>query len=1038
MNQIYNMKNFNLKQFRKSLTLIGIFFFTTLTMYAQNEIVVTGKITDDKNEPLTGTVIVVKNQPGLGTAADVDGNYKIKAGINDVLVFSFLGFDTKEIPINGKTIINVSMSESTTTLEEVTVVASGVQRKVSVVGAITSVETSTLKNTASASLSNSLAGNVAGIIAQQKSGEPGQNYSEFWIRGISTFGANASALVLVDGIERNFNEVNVEDIESFSVLKDASATAIYGNRGANGVVIITTKKGAAGKVNINAKMEFGITTPSRMPKYVNAATYANMANEARLSRGEDLKYTPSEIDIIEYSLDRDLYPNMDWKKEILNNTTTSTRTMLNISGGGSTARYYISGAYYNEDGLYKADKMKNYDTNTNYKRYNFRSNVDVNITSSTIIELGIAGWVATQNQPGEADSGTLYSTFGTLTPLTVPKIYSNGLFPTYGTGHQMNPYVLLNETGYREQWNNKMETNIAVRQNFDFLTEGLNFYGRFSFDAYNENFVKRLKNPTLYRAETQRDAKGRMVLTKVRDANPLTQETGSWGDKRYYLEMNLNYEKLFAEHHRVSGLLLYYQQEYGRNDAQGNIFAAVPAKNMALSGRATYSFKDRYFLEFNFGYTGSENFEKGKRFGFFPAIAGGWLISNESFIADNFAWLNKMKVRYSYGEVGSDRLEGNTRFPYISVVNRDGFYKFGETGQTHVNGVAISTIGTPNLTWETAIKHNLGIDIDLFDKFSLTADIFKDTRQNIFKERKHMPSTVGLSGNQMPWANVGRMENKGVDGTVAFTDKIGKVSYTLRGNLTYSNTNVLEYDEPANALPYKMTQGYRLNQTRGLVALGLFKDEEDIINSPKQNFSPVKPGDIKYKDVNGDGVINDDDIVPIGYTTTPGLIYGLGISLEWNGFDFNALFQGAGNSDFFVGGWGVYPFEGGEIGNIMQVAANSSDRWISREISGNPATENPNAIFPRLTYGNNANNNRESSFWLRNSRYLRLKNLTVGYTIPKKITRKLLMEGARIYFLGNNLCVWDDFGWWDPELASGNGAVYPIQKNFTLGLTVNF
>lgn len=1032
------MKNFNIKKYKKSLILIIGIFFATFTMTAQNEVTVTGKVVDEKNEALIGAVIVVKNQPGLGTVTDIDGSYKIKAGENDVLVFSYLGYDAKEVLISGKTVIDVVLSESTTTLEEVTVVASGVQRKVSVVGAITSVETKTLKNTASASLSNSLAGNVAGIIAQQRSGEPGQNYSEFWIRGISTFGANASALVLVDGIERNFNEVNVEDIESFSVLKDASATAIYGNRGANGVIIITTKKGAAGKVNINAKVEYGITTPSRMPKYVDATTYANMANEARLSRGDDLKYTPSEIDIIEYGLDKDLYPNMDWQKEILNNTTTSMRAMLNISGGGTTARYYISGGYYNEDGLYKADKMKNYDTNTNYKRYNFRSNVDVNITSTTVVELGVAGWIATQNQPGEADSGTLYSTFGTLTPLTVPKLYSNGLFPTYGTGHQMNPYVLLNETGYRETWSNKMETNIALRQDLSFITEGLNFYGRFSFDTYNDNFVERLKNPTLYKAETQRDAKGRMVLTKVRDANPLTQKTGSWGDKRYYTEANLSYEKLIAEDHRVGGLLLYYQQEYGRNDAGDNIFAAVPTKNMALSGRATYSFKDRYFLEFNFGYTGSENFEKGKRFGFFPAIAGGWLVSNEAFISKNFPWLNKLKLRYSYGEVGSDRLEGNTRFPYISVVERSGSYRFGETGQTFLNGVAIKTIGTPNLTWETAVKHNLGIDIDLFDRFSLTADIFKDTRRDIFKERKHMPGTVGLSDNQIPWANVGRMENKGIDGTVAYTDKIGKVSYTVRGNLTYSNTNVLEYDEPANALPYKMTQGYRLNQTRGLIALGLFENEEDIKGSPKHTFGPVKPGDIKYKDVNGDGVINDDDIVPIGYTTTPGLIYGLGLSLEWNGFDFNVLFQGAGNCDFFVGGWGVYPFEGGEIGNIMKVAANSSDRWISREISGTPDTENPNATFPRLTYGNNANNNRASSFWLRNSRYLRLKNLTVGYTIPKKITRKILMEGARIYFLGNNLCVWDEFGWWDPELASQNGAAYPIQKNFTLGLTVTF
>lgn len=1028
------MKNTNLKRF-----LIGIgLFLVTLNLFAQQEITVTGKVIDGHNEPLIGVAIIVKNQPGLGTTTDFDGNYKIKAGANDVLVFSFLGCDSKEVLVNGKKVINVTLKENTTALEEVTVVGSGTQRKVSVVGAITSVETGVLKNNSSANLSNALAGNVAGIIAAQRTGEPGNNVSEFWIRGISTFGANASALVLVDGVERSLNEVSVEDIESFSVLKDASATAIYGNRGANGVVIITTKKGKAGKVNINAKVEYGITTPSRLPEYVNASTYAAMANEARLSRGEDVKYTEADMDIIAYGLDRDLYPDMDWQKEILNKTTTSSRAMLNISGGGTTARYFISGAYYNEDGLYRADKMKNYNTNANYKRYNFRSNVDVDVTKTTTVELGVSGWIATQNKPGNASSDDLYGSFAALTPLTVPKIYSNGLFPTYGTGVQTNPYVQLNEMGYKEMWQNKIETNIAIKQNLNFLTKGLSFYIRFSYDSFSENYVERLKNPTLYRAEKERDAKGKLVLTKVLDERPLTQSTSSWGDRRYYGEMNLTYERLFAEKHRVSGLLLYYQQEYARNDAGSNIFAAVPRRNVALSGRATYSYMDKYLAEFNFGYTGSENFEKGKRFGFFPAVAMGWVVSNEAFMANTRSWLDNLKLRYSYGEVGNDRLAGDTRFPYISVVDGEGGYNFGEIGQTGVGGVAIKTIGTPNLTWETATKHNIGVDIGLFSKFTLTVDMFKDTRKNIFMKRDHIPGTVGLSGGQIPWANVGKMENMGFDGTMAYSDKIGDVSYTLRGNITYSNTNVIDYDEAANELNYKMTKGYRWSQTRGLIALGLFKDEADIENSPVHSFGPVKPGDIKYKDVNGDGVVNDDDVVPIGYTHNPGLIYGMGLSVEWKGFDFSVLFQGAGSCDFFVGGWGVYPFQEGEAGNIMKVASNPADRWISREISGTPDTENPNAIFPRLTYGNSQNNNRASTHWLRNGRYLRLKNLTIGYTIPKKISRKLLMEGARIYFLGNNLAVWDSFGWWDPELASDNGARYPIQKNFTLGLTLNF
>jgi len=1032
-------------------TIKTLFLMLTLclsaNLHAQKDITVSGTVSDETGETLIGVTVIVKNQPGLGTATDIDGKFKIKTGENDILVFSYIGFDNFEIPVKGQNTVNVVMKAGSSQLEEVTIVGAGVQRKVSVVGAITNIEPELL-NTPTSNLSNSLAGNVAGIIAMQKTGEPGSNYSEFWIRGISTFGASSSALVLVDGIERDFNQINVEDIESFSILKDASATAIYGQRGANGVVLITTKKGKSGKVNINFKAEYGLATPSRMAKYVDGVQYANLANEARMTRGMDPLYTDSELSIIRNGLDPDIYPNIDWQDELLKNVTSNYRAMINISGGGSTARYYISGGYYNEEGLYKT-QLQDYETNANYKRYNFRSNVDVNVTKSTILELGVGGWIVDQNKPGSS-SDDIWNSLATLTAISVPKVYSNGLFPTIGTGYNTNPYVLLNETGYKTIWENKIETNIAVRQDLNFITKGLKFYGRFSYDAYNYNSIARLKTPDLYRAEKQRDNKGNLVLTRKVESSPLTQSSETRGDKRYYGEVNITYDRVFNQKHRVGGLLFYYQQEFSRNENQSNeqnvttIMRIIPRRNLSLSGRATYSFDDRYMLEFNFGYSGSENFQRGDRFGFFPAIAGGWLISNESFIKNNASWLDNLKIRYSYGEVGNDSMkdaDGNDmRFPYITQVGGHWNYNFGNMGQTNRPGLAVTRIGTPNLTWEVAKKHNLGIDIGLFNQFTATFEVFKDNRDKILMARKHIPWTSGIDPdpNYAPWANVGKMESKGFDGTFAYNQKISEFDFTIRGNLTYSKSEVLEYDEAANSLYYQQTKGYRWGQSRGLIALGLFEDENDIANSPVHTFDEVMPGDIKYKDVNGDGKIDEADVVPIGYSNVPGLIYGLGFSAKWKGLDFNILFQGSGDCDFFLGGTGVFPFYYSETGNVLKQVANESNRWISREISGTADTERQDVIFPRLSYGENKNNSQPSTWWLRNSRYLRLKNLEIGYTLPRLLTRKWLMESVRIYFVGNNLCVWDNFKWWDPEIASKNGAVYPIQKNFTMGLTVSF
>lgn len=1028
----------------KRLILSASMLLIVFSLFAQKEVTVSGTVKDEKGETLIGVNVVVKNQPGFGVVTDIDGNYKIKTGSNEVLIFSFVGYDKQEIPISGRSKIDVVMKPAATSLDEVTVVGAGVQRKVSVLGAITSVDVKTMKMPTS-NLSNALAGNVAGIIAMQQSGEPGENGSTFWIRGKSTFGANDGALVLVDGIERNFNEINAEDIESFSVLKDASATAIYGQRGANGVLLITTKRGTEGKVKINFKAEYGNQRPTRMPEYVDAPTYAKLANESQLTRDMEPIYSKEELDIITYGLDPDLYPNVDWQDEVLKDNTSNYRAMLSVSGGGPTARYYLSGAYYNEDGMYKADNMNRYKTNAKYKRYNFRSNVDVNITKTTILELGVGGWIVDQNKPGSS-SDDIWGSLSRLTSSTVPIKYSTGEWATYGLENKMNPYVLLTQTGYVTKWENKLETNLGLKQDLKFITEGLKFTGRFSYDAYNYHEVRRVRRPDLYRAERKRDNFGDLILRKVADRTPMEQTTISKGDRRYYGEINLSYDRLFGEKHRVGALFFFYAQSksdaFESANSTENVFKAVPYRNVAFSGRATYAYDDRYFAEFNFGYTGSENFEKGKRFGFFPAVAVGWMVSNEKFIKENLGWLNQLKLRYSYGEVGNDKMSNDKRFPYITTLADDGNYNFGNLGVTRKGGIKISSFGTTGLTWEVAKKHNFGIDLGLFDDFTFVIDLFKDTREKIFMMRGNIPYTVGMDVADekiRPWANVGRMENKGIDGTVKYSHQFGDWFLTLRGNLTYSKTEVLDHDEAANALYYQMQKGYRLGQRRGLVAIGYFKDQADIDNSPHQTFGgTLKPGDVKYKDVNGDGKIDDKDIVPIGNTDTPGLTYGMGFNLQWKGFDLGVLFQGSGNNSFFINGSGVYPFKDGDVGNVLKQVANESDRWISREISGTAATERQDAKFPRLSYGGNDNNYRESTLWLRNARYLRLKNVEFGYTLPNKLTRKWLMENVRFYFVGNNLAIWDKFDWWDPELNSSDGAKYPLQKNLTVGVSVNF
>ena len=1004
---------------------------------AQESIVVTGVVTDKNKEPLVGVNITVGDMVGLGTITDINGKYKIKMEPYHRLIFSYIGFDKVEVLVKEQRVINVAMQESeASVIDEVVITGTGAQKKLTVTGAVTNVNVADLKVNPTGSISNALAGNVAGVLAMQTSGQPGQNSSEFWIRGISTFGASNAALVLVDGFERNLDEINIEDIETFVVLKDASTTAIYGSRGANGVILITTKHGKAGKINIDAKVETTYNTRTITPDFVNGYNYASMINEARITRAQEPLYQPYELEILRLGLDPDLYPNVNWKDVLMKDGAMTYRGTVNMNGGGATARYFVSASYIEEQGMYKTDEnlRKDYDTNANAKRWNYRLNTDIDITKSTLLKVGVSGSLKKVNEPGLG--GDIWHSIMGQTPISIPLVYSNGYIPAYGTGNQTNPWVLATQTGYNEVWENKIQTNVTLEQKLDFITKGLSFVGRFGYDTNNKNNIKHEKWPEQWKAQRFRDENGELVFERISTEQKMRISSGASGERLEFFEAILQYDRGFKEHH-LGGTLKYNQDSKIMTVNIGDdIKKSIPRRHQGLAGRVSYNWNYRYFADFNFGYSGSENFATGHQFGFFPAFSVAWNIAEEPIIKKSLKWMNMFKLRYSYGKVGNDNFGDNVRFPYMYTIGSGGGYQWADYNyDKNFGGKIYTDLASNNVTWEIATKHDIGVDLSLFnDKFTATIDYFHEQRDGIYMTRDHLSSMIGLNGKR-PKANVGSVLSEGFDGNFAYKQKVGDVTLTIRGNMTYSKNEILERDEAYNVYEYQMDEGHRVDQAKGLIALGLFKDYDDIRNSPRQDFGSVQPGDIKYKDVNGDGVINDGDRVAIGATTKPNLIYGMGISAQWKGLDVNLHFQGAGKSTFFIDGPSVYAFSSGTWGNILSDLV--ENRWIDSSISNNPATENPNASYPRLSYGGSGNNFRQSTYWLRNGSYLRLKTLEIGYSLPKSMVNKIHFNSMRLFFIGTNLLTFSSFKLWDPELGSSNGEKYPLAKMFTLGLSVN-
>jgi TonB-linked SusC/RagA family outer membrane protein len=994
-------------------------------LFAQ-QIQITGSVTDAKGGALPGVSVKVKN----GTASTLtknDGTYSIQLDENNAtLIYTFVGYIVQEIPVNNRKKINVSLKESETGLDEVVVVAYGQQKKVTLTGAISTVKADDLKQPV-ANLTNALAGRVAGVIGVQRSGQPGYDNSEIYIRGISTF-TSSQPLILVDGVQREFANIDPEDIASFSILKDASATAVYGVRGANGVIIIETKKGKLGPPLINVQYDQGITQFTSIPKFADGVTYLQIANEAYKSSNPNdpnPKYSADRINKTASGADPDLYPNVNWFDELFNKTGQNRRARLNANGGSQNAQYYLSLGYYDEEGLFKTDELASYNSAIKFTRYNFTSNLTLNVTKTTKVDFGASGWISNGNYPGSSNESIWGSAY-IMPPVLIPKVYSNGLNSAIRTGDIANPYTLLTQTGYVTEFRSQLWSNIRITQDLGMVLKGLSATGMFSFDNYNSHNIKRSKTVDGYLA-SGRNAAGSLILDKVSTGTSfLGYERSNGGTRQFSTEAQINYSRNFGKH-AVGAMVIFNSQD--REDAfAGDFIASIPYRYLGVAGRATYAYDNKYLADVNFGYNGSETFEPGKRFGFFPAFSAGWVLSEEKFFEPVKSIFQFAKIRYSYGEVGNSAI-GGRRFAYIGTVDGgNGNYSYGNGLDQNINGYDIGDYAV-GVTWEKATKQNIGLELKaLKNDLSITADVFQEFRTGIFRQRGDVPDYAGI--RKLPYANLGEIHNRGVEGTLDYNKRIGSDwQLGFRGSLTWTRAMIINDANAPWPYPWQQRIGRKYGQRFGYTALGLFTSNEDVANSPYQTGTN-KAGDIKYKDLNGDGRIDGFDQGPIGYGSIPEIVYGFGPTLNWKGFALSAWFKGISNVDISLNGDGLQPFsQGGERGNLL---AQITDRWT-------PENPRQDALYPRLTYGNDNMNYANSSWWVRNGAFLRLQTAQLSYDFAKaKWLKKTGMSNLNIYFIGYNLWTASGFKLWDVELGDGKGANYPLLKTYNLGVKCTF
>jgi TonB-linked SusC/RagA family outer membrane protein len=1028
----------------------------SVTEITQQKVKVSGVILDEGGDVLPGATIQIQGTT-QGVIADMDGRFTdFEVPATCKLVVSYLGMITKIIDYKGERELTVTLESSSKELEEVSVVAFAKQKKESVLASISTVKPSELR-VPSSNLTTAFSGRVAGLISYQQSGEPGRDNASYFIRGITSFGANSKKdpLILIDGVELGSDDLarmNTDDIASFSIMKDATATALYGARGANGVIMVTTKEGREGKIAVNARLESSFSSATKMIETADPVTYMRMHNESVKTRdplGLNI-YSSEKIYMTERGLYPDIFPTTDWYDVMFKDVTTNYRGNISLAGGGTVARYYVAVNFTQDNGNLKVDKRNNFNSNIDLKKISVRSNVNLKLTSTTELITRLSATF--DDYRGPIDGGSeMYSRVIRANPVMFKPYYEPDekyeyakhiLFGNFGSGIYVNPYAEAMK-GYRDYSKNTMLVQFEGKQDLSMIAEGLKARAMFNIDRFSEYYVDRQYFPFYYDIESYNLSQNSYRLRRLNPAGG-TEYLNYYPhsrniDTKYYLESTLEYNNTFADKHGLNVLLVYTMSSKSRalaltEGGEPSLQLSLPNRNIGLAGRLAYNYDLRYFAEFNFGYNGSERFAKNNRFGFFPSVGVAWLVSNESFFEPLKDKISTFKLKGTYGLNGLDQIgSDDDRFYYLSNVtmNADRPVNWGTNMSWNPGGVDISRYANFSIGWEKSYKLNGGIEVVLNNGFSTILDIFHERRENILVNRI-IPNTMGIIPEVK--ANLGKAESKGIDIELNYEKSFNKDFWiTARGTFTYASSKVLEWEEPDyTATPWLSRIGYSVKQNWGFIAERLFIDDEEVRNSPTQ-IGVYGAGDIKYRDINGDGIISSLDAVPIGHPDVPEINYGFGPSVGYKNMDFSFFFTGSGRQSFWFDLDKITPFMNGNVadgrlGQTAVIQAFADSYWSESD-------RNPYALWPRLSNSYVLNNSTRNTWFMQDAAFLRLKNAEIGYTLSPDLLKKLQLTNLRVYVSGTNLMYFSRFRLWDPEMA-GNGLGYPVQRVFNVGINI--
>lgn len=1013
-------------------------------MAQQKKVVEVSGTVMDSSGPVIGATVAVKGTTN-GVITDADGKFKLKVPVGSTIKVSYIGYSDKEIVFKGGANLTVTLQEDVQQLEEVQVIAYGSQKKVTVTGAVSSIGTDEILKSPVSSMSNALAGKITGLASVQSSGQPGADNATLYIRGVGSLSVSLSSpLVLVDGVERSFNQLDPNEVEDVTVLKDASATAVFGVRGANGVILVTTKRGSKGKAKVNFTTTYAWQMPSRVPEFANSYEYATAYNNAQLHDGvaeENLAFSADIVEKFRTGSDPIVYPSTNWTDMLIENSALQTQHNFNISGGSDRVKYFASLGVFTQEGLFKTFESNGNDKGFKYNRYNYRINMDVDVTKTTTLQINLGGYLNNKREPNY-NNGTYTSTtylfrdiytavpFGGVGEIDGKWVLSDQ--DLFSVGNYYDGLNVYYGKGYNTSQNNTMQFDMKLEQKLDFITKGLKLHIK---GAYNSGVTvtKRFAGQA-NKYEAFYDSDGNLQYRKLQDYQKLGYSDGNSQSRNWYLEAALNYKRDFGNHH-VSALAMYNQTMKYYYSSSGD-YASIPRAYVGLVGRVTYDYKTRYLLDFSVGYNGSENFAEGQRFGLFPAGSLGWIISEESWFKPIKKVVNYMKIRGSYGIVGNDLVSDGSRFLYLpdKYVISSGSYSFGTSTTTKVAGAGESKKGNPNVTWETSAKQNYGFDAKfLKDRLSVNFDYFIEHRKDILKSRTVLPTYLAVS---LPIANIGKVDNKGYEIQVKWDEKINDFRYYVGGHVSYAKNKIVFIDEIKYPYEWMQTEGKPVGQQFGYVFDGYFTEEEaanysslvsqGVIADQGTGYVPLA-GDVKYKDLNGDGQIDDKDRKDIGYPTYPLYSVGINMGFSWKGFDFSMTWQGAFKTSRLLSSMYRTPF--GESNNSSLMKYMIDDAWTPEK--------GDDAKAPALSFKSKSHNYLDSDLWLRNASYMRLKNIEIGYSFPSDLMKRAHLGSLRIFMSGYNLLTFDKLKVSDPE-ANPSGSAYPLIKVINCGLKVGF